>query len=304
MKKNKQNQEPKASIAKELIAKNWEAYELLDSGKGRKLERFGAHIIIRPEVNAIWKPALREGKWMKAEAEYIISPENKQGKWILNNPETKEFLIEYQGLKLQIELDQSKQVGVFPENASHWDFIESACTNASRPLNVLNLFGYTGIAALAAARGGANVTHVDSSKRAVRIGKQNQQLSGLEDSSIRWIVDDVMKYLRREERRGVKYDGIIMDPPKFGLGVNKERWTFDQMFPELIEACSAVLSDQPAFIVLTAYTIEMTAQDLLPTIKNLVAPHPGNFEFGQLVALEKSAGRKIAYSEYVRWVAK
>ena len=285
----------------ELIAKNWQDYELLDSGNGRKLERFGDFILIRPEVRAIWKPVWSDVKWKKAAAEYVIVENTKQGKWLIETPAAKRFLIEYQGLKLQIELDQSKQVGVFPENASHWDYIEKACSKANRPLNVLNLFGYTGVAALAAARGGANVTHVDSSKRAVRIGKENQVLSGLEDKSIRWIVDDVIKYLQREQRRGVKYDGIIMDPPKYGMGANRERWTFDQMYPQLIEACGEVLSDQPAFIALTAYTIEMNAKNLLPSIESLVSPHQGNFEYGQLVTQEKSAGRKIFYSEYVRW---
>ena len=288
----------------ELIAQNWEAYQLLDSGKGRKLEQFGDFRVIRDEPRAIWKPVRPNREWEKADAEYQIDPKNKQGRWQLKNPAAKKFTIDYRGLKLQIELDQSKQVGIFPENASHWDFIESVCAQQNHPINVLNLFGYTGVSALAAARGGANVTHVDSSKRAVRLGRENQTLSGLEDRSIRWIVDDVLKYLQREARREIKYDAIIMDPPKYGLGANKERWTFDSMYPDLIEACAQVLSDQPVFVVLTAYTINMTAEELVPSIEKLVAPHMGKFEYGQLVAKEKSAGRKIEYSEYVRWQKK
>ena len=136
------------------------------------------------------------------------------------------------------------------------------------------------------------------------MGKENQVLSGLEERPIRWIVDDVLKYLQREARREVKYDAIIMDPPKYGLGANKERWTFDSMYPDLIEACAQVMSDQPVFVVLTAYTINMTAEELVPSIEKLVAPHAGRFEYGQLVAKEKSAGRKIQYSEYVRWQKK
>lgn len=288
----------------ELIAQNWEDYQLLDSGKGRKLEQFGAYRIIRDEPRAIWKPVFSAKEWDQADAEYVVNPKNKQGRWQLKTPAAKNFTIDYRGLKLQIELDQSKQVGIFPENASHWDFIESLCAQQNHPINVLNLFGYTGVAALAAARGGAHVTHVDSSKRAVRMGRENQNLSGLEDLPIRWIIDDVLKYLQREARREVKYDAIIMDPPKYGLGVNKERWTFDSMYPDLIEACSHVLSDQPVFIVLTAYTINMTAEELVPSIEKLVAPQPGKFQYGQLVTKEKSAGRKIEYSEYVQWQKK
>lgn len=205
-----------------LSATNWTDYDLLDSGDGQKLERFGPVVLARPEAQATWRPALPARDWQAAHAVYKQGEQG--GRWQVQKGLERRWVIDYLGLRCQLEIDESRHVGVFPENAVHWDWIEAKVTTARRPVNMLNLFGYTGLATLAAARAGAQVTHVDASKRAVNRARQNQVLSGLVDKPVRWIVEDALKYLRREARRGVRYEGIIMDPPAFGRGPAGEVW--------------------------------------------------------------------------------
>ena len=196
---------------------------------------------------------------------------------------------------------ESRQVGVFPENASHWDWISEQIAAAGRPVHVLNLFGYTGLATLAAARAGARVTHVDASKKAVVWARENQALSGLSDRPVRWIVDDALTYIRREERRGVRYDGIIMDPPAFGRGPDGEVWTLAALFPALCQACRAVLSPHPLFIVITVYTREMSLE-FLGQMASSIAPNAGgSLSAGLLATRERSAGRLLVNSLFARW---
>ncbi len=290
-----------------LIARDWEDYVLLDSGQGRKLEQFGPHRIIRPEPRAIWKTALPLDAWAEAVAEFVAEPGRKSG-WQLKPDMAKRWPMAYKDLKFWVELEESKQVGVFPENAVHWDWIEEKVRDAprpadGRPLEVLNLFGYTGLASLAAARAGANVTHVDAAKRAIRLGQENQTLSGLEGRSIRWLVDDAIKFLEREARRGRHYDGLIMDPPKYGLGPKKERWEFSKGFRVLCQAARRVLSEQSVFAVVTAYALEEPPEFLIGGLEYLTDGLGGNGELGELIALEKSAGRRISFSIYARWEA-
>ena len=195
----------------------WRDYELLDSGNGQKLERFGPHVLIRPEAEAIWKPALADQEWHRAAAVFQPAPEENGGHWQFRKSLPEEWKLTYASLSCLVRLSSSRHVGIFPEQASQWDFIREA--SLSRPdTRVLNLFGYTGLATLAAAAGGAQVTHVDASRKAITWARQNQALSGLESRPIRWIVDDALKFVQREARRGAQYDGIILDPPKFGRG--------------------------------------------------------------------------------------
>ena len=183
----------------------------------------------------------------------------------------KSWLIGYKDLRFRVQAAELRQVGVFPENASHWDWISEQIAAAGRPVHVLNLFGYTGLATLAAAQAGAHVTHVDASKKAVAWARENQALSGLSDRPVRWIVDDALTYIRREERRGVRYDGIIMDPPAFGRGPDGEVWTLATLFPVLCQACRAVLSPHPLFIVVTVYTREMSLEFLRQMASSMAA---------------------------------
>lgn len=282
------------------ITSEWKTYQLMDSGKGRKLERFGDYILIRPEPRAVWKPA-SPGLWAAADAEYVEAKKGGGGSWKRNHHLPSRWQIQHGHLRMWVELEESRQVGIFPENAAHWDWISGQVQQAGRDVQVLNLFGYTGLASLAAASAGAAVTHIDSSRRAVRLGKENQTLNKMDDLPIRWIVEDAVKFAEREVRRGNRYDGIIFDPPKFGLGPKKERWEFFEGFQKLCQTLRQCLSDQPLFVVATAYALESPPSVLLPGLEAMLKGKGGQLALGELVTVEKSAGRKIAFSVTGRW---
>jgi 23S rRNA (cytosine1962-C5)-methyltransferase len=246
---------------------------------------------------------LPEEKWLRADAEFLLNQEGGGGTWALRSAMDTKWAMDYKGLRFWCQIETSRQVGVFPENAAHWDWIEQKIGGAKRPVKVLNLFGYTGLASLAAARVGAEVTHVDSSRRAIRLARENQALNSLEDHPIRWIVEDALKFARREVRRGKQYEGIIMDPPKYGLGPKKERWEFFKGFGALCGVLRELLSDDPLFVVVTAYALESPADVLAPYLEAMMAGFYGVLEVGEMVGLEKSAGRKISHAITARWEA-
>lgn len=285
-----------------LITPPWSDYDLLDSGGGRKVERFGPRTLIRPEPQATWQPTLPIAAWQQADAEFM-QPGKQGGTWTYRRPMERSWLIGYKELRFRVQAVDSRQVGVFPENASHWDWVSAQITAAGRPVHVLNLFGYTGLAALAAARAGARVTHVDASRKAVAWARENQALSNLSDRPIRWIVDDALAYVRREERRGVRYDGIIMDPPAFGRGPDGEVWTLASLFPALCQACQAVISPKPLFVVITVYMREMSLDFLRQTAASWVPSSEGIWTTGHLATRERSAGRLLINSLFARWTA-
>ncbi len=299
----KKPRKSKIPIPTKNYTAHWPTYTLLDSGKGRKLEQFGEYRLVRPEPRAVWRQGWSNEEWAGADAEFVLAEKGSGGDWVFRNEIPKKWEMSYKDLRFWVELDISKQVGVFPENAVHWDWIEEKIKKANRPLNVLNLFGYTGLASLAAARAGAEVTHIDSSKRAIRLGRENQALNDMEDAPIRWIVEDALKYAQREVKRGVKYDGIIMDPPKYGLGPKRERWEFFKGFETLCEVLRHVLSDSPLFVVVTAYALESPPDILTSYLQSMMRMRKGKFEIGELVLEEKSAGRKISPSITARWEA-
>jgi 23S rRNA (cytosine1962-C5)-methyltransferase len=211
--------------------------------------------------------------------------------------------MQYGDLRFRVELSASRHVGVFPEHAVLWDWLKACVVTAGRPLRVLTLFCYTGLASLAAALGGAAVTHVDASRRAVRLGRENQALSGLEDAPVRWIVDDALKFVRREGRRGARYDAIVLDPPKFGRGPKGEVWEFFRDLPALCKACRDILSEHPLFGLLTAYARGAAVPELQRAVAEMMAGHTGSLVAGALETLEQSAGRVIPHSLTVRWTA-
>ncbi|MEN8240993.1 MAG: class I SAM-dependent methyltransferase [Chloroflexota bacterium] len=289
----------------EYISRNWKKnYQLLDSGKGRKLEQFGPYTVIRPDQRVVWKPALPPDRWQQADAEFVLAQKGGGGEWQRHSQLPDAWQLEYNGLLFKVALESSRQVGVFPENAVHWDWVEEKISSASGQMRVLNLFGYTGLASLAAARAGAAIVHIDSSKRAIRWGKENQVLSGLDDKPIRWIVDDAVKFVEREIRRGSTYDGIILDPPKYGLGPKKERWEFLPQFERLCYSLRELLSERPKFVVVTAYAIEQPAEILQAPLEKMVSGFGGKLSLGELVSVDKSAGRKISHSITARWEGK
>lgn len=194
-----------------------------------------------------------------------------------------------------------RHLGVFPEVAAHWDWCSDLISRSKREINVLNLFGYTGLASLAAAAAGARVTHVDASKKSVSWARENQALSGLADAHIRWIVDDALKFVQREARRGVKYDGIILDPPKFGRGPKGEVWEVYKSLPNLLDTCRACLSATPLFVVVTVYAVRASAIHVAQALEEMMEEFEGKVESGELVTREQSAGRLLSQAVYARW---
>ncbi|MBN1538047.1 MAG: class I SAM-dependent methyltransferase [Anaerolineales bacterium] len=281
---------------------DWEDYELLDSGNGQKLERYGPYRFKRPAVQAIWKPALEEKAWQNVHAVFQPTGQESGGVWKFNQPlRENPWIMTYKPLTFQAYASRSRHMGVFPEQAVHWDWIQHILSTNKKPAHVLNLFGYTGLATLAAAHAGAHVTHVDASKKSVTQAHANQELSGLSDRPIRWIVDDATKFLRREIRRGNRYEGIILDPPKFGRGPKGEVWEFFDLFASLLRDCIDVLSDRPLFLVVTAYAIQASALSLYYTLDQALAHKGGTVSAGELAIREKSAGRLLSMAIYARW---
>jgi len=317
-----------------LFSSNWSDYELLDSGDGQKLERFGPYTFVRPEVQALWKPALPVEKWQTAHAFFIPSGEESGGHWsfkkpvdekwemsyhltpasfsggLVNNPSPIEVGAGVRELRFTAMTTPGRHLGVFPECAAHWDWMAELVRKVGRPsaptgqsVNILNLFGYTGLATLAAAAAGARVTHVDASKKSVTWARANQVLSGLHEKPVRWIVDDALKFVEREGRRGVRYDGILLDPPKFGRGPKGEVWEVYKSLPDILEACRAVLRERPLFVVLTVYAVKLPAIHAYGALAETMQGFGGSLECGELVTQEKSAGRLLSQAVYARWRA-
>ena len=284
-----------------LPSPDWEDYELIDSGEGEKLERFGTYRFVRPEHQAIWSRALSQKEWNNVDAVFQATNEESGGKWVFNHSIESHWIMHYKNLKFMARPSNSRHLGLFPEQATHWDWIRGQVLASNRPLQVLNLFGYTGLASLAAAEAGARVTHVDASKKSIQFAKENQQLSCLSEKPIRWIIDDALKFVKRDAHRGVHYDGIILDPPKFGRGPKGEVWEFFKMLPYLLHEIKPVLSIKPIFIVITAYAIRASALSLHYTLKELVHELKGSVNSGELIISEKSAGRILPMAIYSRW---
>jgi len=283
---------------KNLTLGDLQDYELLDSGDQLKLERFGSYVLGRPETQAIWKPGLEEKHWDKVNA-YFKASGDKFGKWVTHGAMPEKWLMHHKKLAFYAKLAPFKHTGVFPEQAVQWDWMIELIKKAKRQINVLNLFAYTGIATLACAESGAKVTHVDSSYPAIGWAKLNQTASKLTDKPIRWIEDDVVRFVQREINRGVKYDAIIMDPPVRGHGANGEVWSFNDSFPQLVADCAKLLSDNPLFFLVNAYAVSFYPS----TLENILMDHlpDGNFECGELCIKEKSEGRLLSTGIYARW---
>jgi 23S rRNA (cytosine1962-C5)-methyltransferase len=286
-----------------LESVNWREYELLDSGDGLKLERFGKYIFTRPESQAMWSRALPESEWMKAHAVFVPTGEESGGHWNFKKKVEERWEMNYRDLRFWAMTTPGRHLGVFPEVASHWDFMSDLIRTAKRPSNILNLFGYTGLATLTAAAAGAQATHVDASKKSVSWARANQELSKLSDKPIRWLVEDAVKYVQREAKRGVKYDGIILDPPKFGRGPKGEVWEIYKSLPNLLESCRACLSDNPLFVIVTIYAVRASAIHLAQALEEMTKKHKGRIECGELVTREKSADRLLSQAVYARWSA-
>lgn len=283
-----------------------EGYALLDSGGGRKLEKYGPYRIIRPEGQAIWQPAWDEEEWNKADALFTgDTDEEGMGRWRFPRTALGEtWPMRHDGINYLGRFTSFRHVGVFPEQVSHWAHMEALIEEARRPVKVLNLFGYTGLASLIAARAGAQVTHVDASKKAIGWARENQEMAGLTDRPIRWICEDALKFAEREARRGNGYDIILLDPPAYGRGPKGEVWQLFEHLPRLVETCRAILSSKPLAVVLTAYSIRASFFTIHTLMRDSFAGMGGRVESGELVIREKSAGRALSTSLFSRWVAR
>ena len=288
-----------------LIADDWDDYALLDSGHLQKLERFGSQTVIRPDPQAFWEPARPVETW-RADARFSSknNDEDGSGSWEVLSPKAQDIWpMRWNGLTFNARRTAFRHMGVFQEHSVHWRFARDQIRTAGRPVNTLNLFGYTGIMSLACAAAGAEVVHLDASPKSNGYGKENQSLSGLDDKPIRWIADDAMKFTAREIRRGNRYDGIILDPPKFGRGPKNETWRFEENLPELLDTVRDLLSDQPRFVILTAYAVRLSYLALAQALGDRLKPYGGTMEMGEMALPQKDSDRLLPTAIYARWRA-
>lgn len=292
----------------QTLIPEWTEYELVDSGAKKKLERFGEFTLIRPEPQAKWVARLPPQRWEAADGEFVKGRGGQQGEWKFGRPIPARWAMRRKDLKFWVRPAPSGHVGVFPDQACHWDWIAEATRPQAGPVKVLCLFGHTGLATLAAAAGGAEVTHVDASRKAVALARENQSLSGLGDRPIRWIVEDATTFVTREARRGNQYDGVMLDPPRFGRGPNGEIWKLEESLPQLLSACRKVLSASPVFVLLNVYTTVLTQgriakeaealrsclQEMLREFRGTVAVTAGE------LAIEDAGQRRISASVFAR----
>ncbi len=283
------------------IANNWKDYEILDMANGEKLERWENIILIRPDPQIIWKEKSFPEKWKNANAKYNRS-NTGGGNWNFIKPLPKSWQIRYKDLTFNIKPMGFKQTGIFPEQAVNWDWMMNKIKNSARDIKVLNLFAYTGGASVACLKAGASVCHVDSSKGMCEWAKENVASSGLKDRPIRFLVDDVVKFVNREIRRGNKYDAIIMDPPSYGRGTNGEVWKFEDNIADLVKLCMNVLSDKPLFFLINSYTTGISSQVLENLLRmNIPKKAKGKFSHGELGLPMTNSKMILPCGIYGRW---
>lgn len=282
-----------------LLADDWHDFELLDSGDGRKLERYGRFSFVRPEPQALWRPALPEEAW-RADGVFDAD-ETETGRWRFERPVPESWTLGWGELRFAARCTPFRHLGFFPEQAPHWSWCAARLAARKAQPSVLNLFAYTGLASLSAAAAGAAVTHVDASKKSIGYAVENQKLSGLEERPIRWIVDDALKFVQREVRRGRRYDGIVLDPPKYGRGAKGEIWRLEESLPPLLDQCRALLSDDPAFLLLTVYAVRLSYLGIQQAVAEALAPLGGRVVAGEMALPESSAGRLLPTAIFARW---
>jgi 23S rRNA (cytosine1962-C5)-methyltransferase len=298
--------EPKvAELPSVMRTRGWADYGLVDSGNGRKLERYGRYTVVRPEPQCLWAPALPASAWEAADAVFDPTDEEDAGRWKLKAPAPETWPLTWEGVKFNGRFTSFRHLAFFPEQAANWAWLDAAVRGArgvAQP-RVLNLFGYTGVASLAMAAAGAAVTHVDASKRAVAWARENAALSGLADRPIRWITEDARKYVAREVRRGSTYEGIILDPPKYGRGPDGEVWRLFEDLPELAGLCAQLLSENAKFLVLNAYAERISGAALSGLLADKLKGRGGTIEWGELALVQEDGAREIGMSFFARWSA-
>lgn len=281
------------------LANNWKDYQILDMANGEKLETWGNITLVRPDPQIIWKSKSYPEKWKIADAIYHRS-ESGGGGWKYNKKIPQNWQVKYRDLTFNIKPMGFKHTGLFPEQAVNWDWMINKIKSSKRDIKVLNLFAYTGGATVACLSAGASVCHVDSSKGMVAWAKENVVSSGLQDRKVRYIVDDVVKFVNREIRRGNTYDAIIMDPPSYGRGTNGEVWKFEENICDLVELCTNVLSDNPLFFLINSYTTGISSM-VLENILKLNIKKKGKFSNGEIGLPMKASDLILPCGIYGRW---
>jgi 23S rRNA (cytosine1962-C5)-methyltransferase len=281
-------------------------YLLLDSGNERKLERVGSYLIDRPSPQAVWSPLLPPKEWSNADAAYERG--SSGGEWEFNDKVARRFNIVYASIHFQIKLTDFGHLGLFPEQASNWEWMRQQIRRrlertSGRNLNVLNLFAYTGGSTLACSQAGAHVVHVDAAKGVVDWAKENAQFSHLHDRPIRWLIDDALKFVRREERRGNKYQGIILDPPSFGRGPKGEVFKIENDLIPLLQACREILAPDALFFLLSCHTPGFTPVTLYNQVAEVAQGRKGKIESGEMLVYESNSHRALPSGAYARWLA-
>ena len=278
-----------------LVAEPWPDWGLIDSGDGRKLERYGKINVIRPEPQAMWAPATAD--W-DADATFVPgSDEEGGGRWVQHRPVPGTWELTRGPVRFNASLTPFRHLGFFPDMAPQWDWMRARAADA----DVLNLFGYTGVGSLILSEAGARMVHVDASKKSVEAGKVNAALSGLEDRPIRWIVDDASKFTAREVRRERRYDGILLDPPKFGRGPTGEVWRLEEDLAPLLADCRRLLDENSRFLVLTVYAVRMSALAIGELLRQVMADLGGKVEVGEMSVREEARGLLLPTAIFARW---
>lgn len=280
----------------------WADYALLDSGDGRKLERYGPYTVVRPEPQCLWAPR-QTADWERADAVFDPEGEEDAGRWRYKGRPKESWPLGWGQVKFHGRFTAFRHLAFFPEQAANWAWLDETVRGMGGQPKVLNLFGYTGVASLVCAAAGAAVTHVDASKKAIGWARENAALSGLEQAPVRWITEDAKRYVQREVRRGSRYDGIILDPPKYGRGPGGEVWRLLEDLPELSALCAELLSDNAKFLLLNAYAERISGAALASLLAERLAGRGGRIDWGELALVEASGERQVGLSFFARWSA-
>jgi len=301
-----------ADLPSVMRTQGWADYGLVDSGGGRKLERYGRFTVVRPEPQCLWAPALPAAAWEAADAVFDPTDEEDAGRWKLKGQPAslasgEAWPLAWQGVRFNGRFTSFRHLAFFPEQAANWAWLDAAVRKAAQhggaQPRVLNLFGYTGVASLVMAAAGAAVTHVDASKRAVAWARENAALSGLAERPVRWITEDARKYVQREVRRGSRYEGIVLDPPKYGRGPDGEVWRLFEDLPELVGLCAELLSENARFLVLNAYAERISGAALSGLLADRLKGRGGRIEWSELALVQADGAREIGMSFFARWQA-
>jgi 23S rRNA (cytosine1962-C5)-methyltransferase len=281
----------------------WDDYALVDSGDGKKLERYGDYMVVRPEPQCLWSPLLPPEAWEAADAVFDPSDEDEAGRWRFSRPPSEAFALAWRDARFHGRFTNFRHLAFFPEQAANWEWLDAQVRAAPSAPKVLNLFGYTGVASLVCAAAGAAVTHVDASKKSVGWARDNAALSGLADRPIRWITEDARRYTQREARRGSQYGGIVLDPPKYGRGPEGEVWKLFEDTPELVRTCASLLSPDARFLLLNAYAARISGPALAGMMAEALAGRGGRIDWGELTLVQQDGRREIGLSFFARWSA-